>query len=292
MNILSFDIEEWVLEKELHGGRKERYLIFEETFSRILKLLDDNNQTGTFFCIGKLAKSFPHVIKEIASCGHEIASHSYAHKWVTKMSAEEFRNDTLSAIHALEDIAGKQVLSFRAPAFSIGESNKWAIKILAECGIKNDASVFPGIRDIGGFPTFTEQQPCKIEYDGYFLNEFPIPLHRLRIIGKSIAYSGGGYFRFLPFSFVKNCINKSDYNMCYFHIADLITEKTELKNRKEYEDYYKEPGTLKNRYVRYLKSNIGIGNSMKNFEQLISMYRFNSIFEATKEIHEWTHISL
>lgn len=282
MNILSFDIEEWVLEKELHGGRKERYLIFEETLSRILKLLDDYNQTGTFFCVGELAKSFPHVIKEIASCGHEIGSHSYAHKWVTKMSAEEFRNDTLSAIHALEDISGKQVVSFRAPAFSIGESNKWALEVLVECGITNDASIFPGVRDFGGFPSFNEQSPCRIAYNDCVLNEFPIPLYRLPIIGKKFAYSGGGYFRLLPLTFVERCLNANDYNMCYFHISDFLTGKVKLMTKTEYEDYFKEPGTLKNRYIRYAKANIGRGNTMRNLEKLLTNYHFISISDFLK----------
>jgi len=277
MNLLSFDIEEWVLEKDHFGNRKEKYAEFDRTLDHILECLDKNKQSATFFCLGKLALDFPHVIKKIASNGHEIGSHSYAHKWVNKMSPDEFKEDTIAAIKALEDVTGEKVVSFRAPAFSIGESNKWAIEILAECGIRNDASIFPGVRDFGGFPTFNEQEPCKIEYHGCVLNEFPIPLYRLPIIGKDLAYSGGGYFRLLPLSFVKNRLNANDYNMCYFHIGDLLTEKGKLMTKEEYENYFKEPGTLKNRYLRYFKSNIGHGNAMKNLKRLLSSYNFSSI---------------
>lgn len=277
MNILSFDIEEWVLEKEYFGNRKEKYAEYDGILEHILELLERNDQVATFFCLGKLAIDFPHVIRKIASHGHEIGSHSHAHRWVNKMTPDEFREDTKSAVNALEDVIGKKVESFRAPAFSIGESNKWAIEILADCGIKNDASIFPGVRDFGGFPTFNEQQPCKIEYNGYLLNEFPIPLYRLPIIGKDLAYSGGGYFRLLPLSFVKTRLNTNDYNMCYFHIGDLLTEKVKMMSKEEFEDYFKEPGTLKNRCLRYLKSNIGRGNAMRNLETLLSLYSFTSI---------------
>ncbi len=258
--MLAFDIEEWVLEKEHFGNRKEKFLEFDRTLDYILELLEANDQTATFFCLGKLAVDFQYVIKKVASHGHEIGSHSHEHKWVNKMTPDEFREDTKKAVDALEALIGKKVESFRAPAFSIGESNKWAIEILSEYGIKSDASVFPGTRDFGGFPSFNEQQPCKVEYNGCVINEFPIPLYRLPIIGKDLAYSGGGYFRLLPLSFVKSRLKTNVYNMCYFHIEDLLTEKVKLVNKKEFEDYFKESDLLKNRYVRFLKSNVGQGS--------------------------------
>ena len=277
MNLLSFDIEEWVLEKEHFGNRKEKYAEFDRILDQILELLDENNQSATFFCLGKLALDFPHVVKKIASYGHEIGSHSYDHKWINKMTPEEFRVDTVSAIKALEDVSGKEVVSFRAPAFSIGESNKWAIEILAECGVRNDASIFPGVRDFGGFPSFNEQEPCMIEYKGCFLNEFPIPLYRIPVIGKDLAYSGGGYFRLLPLSFVKSRIKANCYNMCYFHIGDLLTDKAKLMTKNEFEEYFKESGTFGKRCLRYLKSNVGRGNAMNNLKALLSDFQFCSI---------------
>lgn len=284
MNILTFDIEEWVLEKEYFGDRESKYAEFDRVLDHILELLDKNNQSATFFCLGKIAELFPYVIKKIQAQGHEIGSHSYAHKWVNKMTPDEFREDTLSAIKAIEDVSGEKIVSFRAPAFSIGKSNKWAIEILAECGIKHDASIFPGVRDFGGFPSFNEQTPCRIEYNGCILNEFPIPLYHLPIIGKDLAYSGGGYFRLLPFSFIKSRLNANDYNMCYFHIEDLLTDKVKLMTKEEYEDYFKEPGTFRNRYLRYFKSNIGRGNAMKNLEILLENNHFKSISKCLESI--------
>lgn len=199
------------------------------------------------------------------------------------MTPNDFREDTRSAVFAIEDLIGKKVKSFRAPAFSVGESNKWAFEVLAEYGIENDASVFPGTRDFGGFPDFTEQQPCIIEYNGIYINEFPIPLCTMPLLKKQIAYSGGGYFRLLPLVFVKRQINNSPYNMCYFHIEDLTTKKYKLLSKVEYEDYFKEPGTLKNRYFRYLKSNVGRGNAMRNLEKLLAACKFQSIAEYREQ---------
>lgn len=279
MNILTFDIEEWYIEKAYHGGRKEKYAQFDRLLEHILEVLDRNKTKATFFCLGKIAEEFPHVITRIASCGHEIGSHSYEHLWVNKMTPDEFRVDTKRAISALEDVSGQKVVSFRAPAFSIGESNKWAIEILAESGIENDASVFPGVRDFGGFPSFATGKPCHIEYNCIAINEFPIPMCRLPIIDKSLAYSGGGYFRLLPLWFVKKQIGQSPYNMCYFHINDLLSEKSAFMSRNDFENYFKEPGTLRNRISRYVKSNIGRTNAVNNFDALVSSFPFTSIRE-------------
>lgn len=283
MNILTFDIEEWSIEKEYYGGNKERYAEFDYLLDFILDLLSDCDIKATFFCLGKIAFDFPEVIKKIDAEGHEIGSHSHSHRWINKMALNEFREDTRSAVFAIEDLIGKKVTSFRAPAFSIGESNKWAFEVLAEHGIENDASIFPGSRDFGGFPDFTEQRPCVIDYNGIYINEYPIPLCTLPLLNKKIAYSGGGYFRLFPLGFVKKQMKKSAYNMCYFHIRDLLTEKYKLMSKAEYEGYFKERGTLKNRYLRYFKTNVGRGNALKNLEKLLGSFKFQSIAEYREQ---------
>ena len=277
MNILTFDIEEWSIEKGYHGGRKEKYAEFDQLLDHILEQLSLHGIEATFFCLGQIAVDFPHVIKKIEAGGHEIGSHSHAHNWVNKMTPEEFREDTRQAVYALEDLIGKKVKSFRAPAFSIGESNKWAFEILYAFGIENDASIFPGVRDFGGFPDFTEQKPCVIEHNGIRINEFPIPLYSLPVLNKQIAYSGGGYFRLLPLRFVKKQMESSSYNMCYFHIEDILSGKSALMSKADYEEYFKEPGTLKNIYIRYFKSNIGRGNAIKHLDALLRLFPFCSI---------------
>lgn len=282
MNILSFDIEEWYIEKFYKGDEKFKYQAYDEMLSRILDILDKHSIKATFFCLGALAKYFPYVIRKISENGHEIGCHSNNHRWVNKMTPEEFLKDTRDAVSALQDCSGQKVISFRAPAFSIGESNKWAFDVLCECGIENDASIFPGMRDFGGFPSFTGgSDPCRIIHNNNSINEFPISMGRIPIIGKEIAYSGGGYFRLLPLSFVKSQINKSNYVMCYFHIADLLDFKSKLMTKSEYERYFKEPGTLKNRMIRYVKSNLGRERAFSGLANLLDSFKFCTVKEAS-----------
>lgn len=284
MNILTFDVEEWYLEKVLHGGRVIKYSQYDEMLGKLLDLLDEDGIKATFFCVGKLATDFPDVICQIAKHGHEIGCHSNEHSWLNKMDEKTLRDDTLESIKALEDVSGQKVVSYRAPAFSITHKNKWAINVLAECGIESDASIFPTNREFGGYKGFPQDTPCIISHEGVSLKEYPICLTTL--LCKRTAFSGGGFFRVLPYWFVLRAMQRRDYNICYFHLNDLIIQKFAFKSKAEYEEYFKEPGTLKNRLVRYIKMNVGHGDAFGKLKRLLSEQCFINIREADKTI-EW-----
>ena len=286
MNILTFDIEEWYLES-VKLKRPERYSQLDETFSKVLDDLDRFGMKGTFFCVGQLAVTHPHVIREIVARGHEVGCHSNIHTWLDKMTPEELQKDTTEALKALEDVVGQKIVCYRAPAFSITPKNKWAVNVLTECGIKNDASIFPTNRDFGGYKGFPQDTPCIISHEGSMLKEFPISL--MKIPGKKIAYSGGGYFRLIPYWLVNKTIKLRNYNICYFHLADLIPSHSKLMSKQAYEEYFKEPGTLKNRLMRYVKSNARYGDVFDKFERLLSDNIFVNVQEAERFV-DWSKI--
>ncbi len=283
MNLITFDIEEWYTE---YAGlqRQSQYSLFDSKLDLILDCLDKNNTKGTFFCVGQLAVHFPEVVKRIKQGGHEIGSHSNVHQWLNKMSFEECMRDTKNAVDAIEQCIGEKVLSYRAPAFSIGKNNKWAFDILAECGIERDSSVFPAVRDFGGFSEFGQEKPCLIHHNGTALKEYPIPL--TTILGKKVAYSGGGYFRFFPLGFVQKTMKSSDYAMTYFHIRDLIEESNHVLSKEKYEVAFKEKGTIKARYLRYFKSSVGKKQALSKLIKLINTERFVNLSDADSTI-DW-----
>lgn len=287
MNILTFDIEEWYLEKILHGGRNFKYQSYDDTFCRLMDELDRLGMKATFFCVGQLAVEFPNIVKIITERGHEVGCHSNVHTWLNKMDEESLRQDTTEAIKALEDVSGKKVVSYRAPAFSITDKNKWAVNVLADCGIENDASIFPTTRDFGGYKGFPQDTPCIISHEGASLKEYPISLTSL--LGKQMAYSGGGYFRLLPYWLVNRTMTERDYNICYFHLNDLIQEKKKMMSKVAYEEYFKEPGTLKNRILRFAKSNVGTGDAFGKLQRLLLEHQFVSILEADRMI-DWGNV--
>lgn len=287
MNILSFDIEEWYLEKTYFGDHKERYAEYDGYLNRILDKLDERGFKGTFFCVGGLAKDFPEVVKRIESRGHEIGCHSYRHTWLNKMSRDEVKEDTRMAVDTLEQCIGKKVNSYRAPAFSIGNTNKWAFDVLVECGITRDASVYPSERDFGGFSEFGHKSPTMVFGQHGMMKEFPICTSKK--FGKEFAISGGGYFRFFPLEFVRKEMAKSDYNMTYFHIGDLVPVVPGVMSKEDYESYFKLPGTLKNRFIRYIKSNLGSKGAFEKMIKLISLEEFVNLEQADNMI-DWQQV--
>lgn len=283
MNILTFDIEEWYLEKAYFGAKSSKYAEYDKLLEEILQKLEEVGIKGTFFCVGKMATDFPAVVRKIHDAGHEVGCHSNTHQWLNKMSYDQAMEDTHAAVDALEQCIGKKVRSYRAPAFSIGSNNKWAFDVLAANGITRDASVFPVSRDFGGFPEFTKIEPTVVKYNGIELHEYPIAT--AKVIGKEIAYSGGGYFRFFPYGFVEKTMKSASYSMTYFHLGDLNPVIDGVMSKESYESYFGEAGTTKARYLRYFKTNFGVSGNKKKFFRLISRIAFNNIESADRQIY-------
>lgn len=283
MNILTFDIEEWALAKVGGYGTKEKYSEYDRFLNLILDELDERGVKATFFCTGLMAKDFPQVVNLIYNRGHEVGCHSYVHTWLNRMSKEEVKEDTRLSIDSLEQCIGQKVKSYRAPAFSIGESNKWAFEILRQYGITRDASIYPAQRDFGGFPKFGQRKPTMVYCNNTMIKEFPVST--INFWGYDLAYSGGGYFRFFPLGFIRKQISKSDYVMTYFHIGDLVLETSGLMSKEAFESYFKISGTLKNRCLRYIKSNLGKKKAFNKMIDLIRAEDFVNIEQADKLIN-------
>lgn len=284
MNILTFDIEEWYTEKAYNGNRAYRYPMFDYYLQSILDVLDETNQKATFFCVGKMATMYPDVIRTIAEKGHEIGCHSDVHLWLTRFDHQQLKEDTHSAIMALEDLIGKKVISYRAPAFSICPDNKWAFEVLAECGIECDASIYPSRRDFGGFPSFKVDKPCLVNVGDVILKEFPVCMSH--VLGKTMAYSGGGYFRLFPYWFVRNQMRKSEYTIAYFHIGDLMPLMNEgLQSKELFERQYGIKGSYINRRLRHFKKNVGRDTAFERMSRLIKEFNFINIQEANDKIN-------
>ncbi len=60
-------------------------------------------------------------------------------------------------------------------------------------------------------------------------------------------------------------------------------------SKAAYEEYFKEPGTLKNRLVRYAKSNIGTGDAYGKLQKLLADNIFVNIRKADKLI-DWNQV--
>lgn len=244
MNILTFDIEEWFHLLDNDSTRsEEQWKGFEvriyENMERIFRILEETNTKATFFVIGWIAKTYPDIVREIAS-RYQVGSHTMNHQLVWQQSRAAFKEDVSSSIKLLEDITGQKVEAFRAPGFSIRESEAWAFEILYELGIRMDSSVFPAHHAHGGMPSYNSAMPSWISYNGIRLKEFPIVYKK--ILGKHIIFSGGGYFRLFPYYVLRKWTADSpDYILSYVHPRDLDAGQPlieELNLFRRFKSYY------------------------------------------------------
>ena len=243
MNILTFDVEEWFHLLDNDSTRsEEQWKSYEvriyENMERIFHILDDTNTKATFFIIGWVAKTYPDIVKRIAE-KYDIGSHTMNHQLVWQLDREEFYQDVDSSIKLLQDLTGQPIDKFRAPGFSIRESEPWAFEVLHDLGIKIDCSVFPAHHAHGGFPSYGKGEPTIISYRGKDIKEFPISTKE--IFGKHLIFSGGGYFRLFPYSLIKKWATESDYLLAYIHPRDLDAGQPmikELSATRRFKSYY------------------------------------------------------
>jgi len=273
MNILTFDIEEWfhILDNESTKSENQWENFesrLEHNMDKIFKLLDDNNQDATFFCLGWVARKHPHIIKKINMLGYEVATHSDMHQLAYEFNRNQFNQDLERSIKSIEDITGEKITSYRAPGFSIKEENLWVFDELIKCGIEKDCSVFPAKRAHGGLEEFAYSKPAYIEREMGKIKEFPINLHN--ILGKNIVFSGGGYFRLIPYPLLKHFMKKSDYVMTYLHPRDFDPEQPMIEELNA---------------IRRFKSYFGLKSSLSKLERLIQDFDFVSLDEANQMIN-------
>ena len=220
-NALTIDVEDYFqvsafapyiarADWEQHECRVERNV------DRILALLDEHDTEATFFTLGWIAERYPQLVRRIAEQGHEVASHGYGHQRASELSRAEFSADIQRAKGVLEDLTGQEVAGYRAPSFSIGTANLWALDSLARAGHRYSSSIYPIRHDHYGMPDaprFMHQAA-----DGLI----EIPITTLRLFNRNLPSSGGGYFRLLPYALSRwmlQRVNDADQESAvfYFH---------------------------------------------------------------------------
>jgi len=255
--ILTIDVEDWYHSLDVNPANWTSYeQRVDYGTNLILDFLSEHKSTATFFILGDIAKRNPLLIKKIFNHGHEIASHGYAHKFIYNQTATEFRDDLKKSIDLLSDLTGKEIISFRAPYFSITKESLWAIDILCEEGIKYDSSIFPIINHRYGMkdnPRLPHKLKCGIW-------EFP-PTTIKTFLG-NFPNSGGVYFRFFPMLLNKYLIslsiNRQEPVVFYFHPWEFDPDQPRLNRNLSFLRFRHYYG-LKNNFNKFL-------SVLENFE--------------------------
>jgi polysaccharide deacetylase family protein (PEP-CTERM system associated) len=184
----------------------------------VLDLFAEKNVKSTFFTLGWVAERNPDLIQRIVREGHEIASHGYDHDRVHQLTRDSFFKDLERTKKILEDKSGQPVIGYRAPSFSIGKQNLWALNVLAELGYAYSSSVYPIAHDHYGWPEASRWAFRPISAS----RMIEIPVTTVNMLGKTRAAGGGGFFRLLPYALSRWCLSQvndkeKQAGIFYFH---------------------------------------------------------------------------
>ncbi len=206
-NAFTVDLEDWFCSHNLKNAisfkdwdRMESRVVANSML--LIDLLSKHCVKATFFALGWVAERYPDLIKILNEEGHEIASHGYAHQQITCMGQQEFEQDLVRSKSILENITGKRIKGYRAPAFSITRSTAWALSIIRNQGFVYDSSIYP----ISVHPDYGDRNaPLQIHMRDTLIE---VPLSCVCYGSFRIPCSGGAYIRFYPFKFFSHFAKK------------------------------------------------------------------------------------
>jgi polysaccharide deacetylase family protein (PEP-CTERM system associated) len=167
---------------------------------RLLEIFEDARVRATFFVLGCVGERLPGLVRQIATAGHEVASHGYAHRLVYDQTPRDFRADVRRAKQILEDACGTAVAGYRAPSYSVTPRSLWALDILIEEGYGYDTSIFPIHHDRYGIPLSPRHAWCVRRPAGTLVE---VPASTLAFASLNLPIGGGGYFRILPYGWTR-----------------------------------------------------------------------------------------
>ena len=242
---------------------------------KVLALFDETNVKATFFILGWVAERYPQIVRNIVDNGHELASHGYGHQRVTDLSRDQFREDISSAKKILQDLSGLAVKGYRAPSYSIGKDNIWALEVLAETGHEYSSSIYPIQHDHYGYPeaprfTFRDQNTGLVE----------IPITTMKFMNRMFPAGGGGFFRFYPYRITRwaiNRVNKNDRQPTVFYLHPWELDPAQPRQSNI---------TAKTRFRHYLN----LDKTEGRLRQLLTDFNWNrmdEVFINDKQIPEY-----
>jgi polysaccharide deacetylase family protein (PEP-CTERM system associated) len=255
----------------------------ERNLDVITSLLATRQVHATFFVLGWLAERYPAAIRRLADAGHEIASHGYGHRPIWDLTPAAFREDVERSQAAIGAITGRAPVTFRAPCFSVVRRTLWALDILAEAGIRYDSSIFPVDHPEYGIPDARRTIHRIRLASGAVLWEFPMTTGR--VLGRNVAFCGGGYFRLLPYWLTRRGLERAQSSghpfVFYMHPWEIDPAQPRLDERT---------GAL-GRFRHY----VNLERTLPRLERLTADFRFGTMaevfahFERRGEVPEITY---
>lgn len=182
-HLLSIDVDDLLVanadffEEQLPDQYEDRV---EHDIRATLDTLRATETKATFFVNARYFDSEIDVLKEIASDGHELASHGFSHRNISRLTLEEFEHDLSDSLRILSKVQSN-VIGYRPPAFSMPYDEEH-FRILRSYGIRYVSSGVGVARSNAPLG----DTPVEV-YDGLL----HVPISTLKLLGGRVKYPVG-----------------------------------------------------------------------------------------------------
>jgi polysaccharide deacetylase family protein (PEP-CTERM system associated) len=185
---------------------------------------------ATFFVLCWIAEHLPHLVREIAARGHEVASHGCYHELPKNMLPGLLRAELSDSRKRLEDTIGMPVIGFRAPSFAITDE---VLEAVAETGYHYDSS-YNSFSLHGRYGKISLNGGNQIGIARRVVdNLYELPISNLDLLGSVLPLGGGAYFRLFPFRFfrlgVKWILTGDNAYLFYIHPWEIDPEQPRME---------------------------------------------------------------
>lgn len=278
--LLTVDVEDW-----FHVENFRRWISLsswpsyevrvEKNTHRLLDLLDSIkarpsamshesdwgvNCKATFFVLGWVAQRLPHLVREIHSRGHEVASHGYYHRLCREESPEGLKKDLTDSKKILEDIIGAPVFGYRTPSFSIDDG---VLEVVKDSGYLYDSSFnsFGMHRRYGRVAVSgNRKKGIALQVSDLF---YELPISNMTLWKCNLPWGGGGYFRLIPFHLfrlgVESILKKQKAYLFYIHPWEIDPDQPKVNEAHEFYKF--------RHYVNLSRTHSKLSKFLESFNQ-------------------------
>ena len=102
-----------------------------EDTQKILDILDKHNVKVTFFATGGWVEAYPDDVKKIIEAGHAFGNHSENHKFMTRLTDEQKKQELMEVHDKVKALTGYDMCLFRPP---YGDYNDAVVKVADSLG--------------------------------------------------------------------------------------------------------------------------------------------------------------
>jgi nucleoside-diphosphate-sugar epimerase len=220
--VLSLDVEDWYHLDYFRDSACDRNWSLLDGLDNYNEILENHKVPSSYFVLGELAKKLRAPLRAAAAAGNDVGSHGWNHEHPLRLTADQFATDLHRAKGELEDSLGRPVSGYRAPCFGLDRPRLEQVRSARfdydSSRIQFKDHALYGSLDLTGYDQIS---PNIFRQDDFF--EFQVST--LKMAGRNIPVSGGGYLRIIPWMIMKKWIDAyldtNELYVLYIHPFEL-----------------------------------------------------------------------